>query len=208
VLAKELVLQCGERKFQWDDLFENVGHISNDKLLNSPMLDMFLLKLKRNPFIDYETKGDRPISSSYQLSVVDQQHVRFHLVDAIQSTSDARATNSLDIVYAVLGLVENEEEANEIKVDYSLSACEVYCQAIQVIARYDSTSVGEYACSLMSEHPHHPLLFISSSRRKDCNGNCGTLEILRGWPWLVEKIMEETVQKDDFIWVWNGGFIR
>jgi hypothetical protein len=64
------------------------------------------------------------------------------LMELIEATKDAKCTDPRDRVFALLGLM-SEEEKQSITCDYESAPCEVFCNAIRVMAM--DTGVGRAA---------------------------------------------------------------
>ena len=57
------------------------------------------------------------------------------LLDLMELTHAAAAADAMDRVFALLGFVGPEEKL-QIKLDYNLSPCEVFCSAIWTMTNY------------------------------------------------------------------------
>lgn len=178
VLPGKVILRCGDKTFDWGQLFDQFSLYT--AFADSPMWDLFAMKRRQKGF------------------KIENFRIKLHLLDAIQYASKAQSSDPRDKVYAMLGLAEREEAA-EVTIDYRLSPCEVYCQALQVVSWSTACNPGmvhpgKEAYTALAEHCHRPLEKERSLVREGCDGGCGALELLYHWPYGIPRIIKKSKQ--------------
>ncbi|KAF2178201.1 hypothetical protein K469DRAFT_600180, partial [Zopfia rhizophila CBS 207.26] len=113
VLGRTVTLLYGHKRFSWTNI--NKNWLADDRSL---IWDLFSLKANRRRAGGYDEGDDRALTS---------------LSNALHLASTSNAINPRDKVYAVLGLLQ-EGYTGLLKPDYTLSPCEAFCRALQVMS--------------------------------------------------------------------------
>ncbi|KAH7371424.1 heterokaryon incompatibility protein-domain-containing protein [Pyrenochaeta sp. MPI-SDFR-AT-0127] len=165
VLARSVDLMCGELFFSVEQIEDGT---TKDPDRYARLAGFYSLRDLRSRFVSNQQTNDSPLS----------------LLEALQLSGRSRATDSRDLVYAILSLV-SEKELLGLEPDYTLSPCEVFCNALWVLSNQTANST-QYIADL--RHERHYRTFRNAAdphlgERKACNGKsgCQTLTKMQLW---------------------------
>src|SRR3569833_1393317 len=159
ILAAELDIYCRQQVFNGQELLEFQRRINFTK---SRKLSVLAPELRLGRYIDgTEAEEQRPPRLLYGDLVIARRElwkakeraakqrpgdkrepgrVRGSLMDLFNHTRGLNMTNPRDRVYGILGIA-TDTDADDIRVDYSLSVAQTYSQVFQnFINKYDSTA--------------------------------------------------------------------
>lgn len=113
------------------------------------------------------------------------------LMRLLQLTHLAQATDPRDRIFALLGMMAPEER-RKIKLDYNLSPCDVFCNAIRVMASGRDTEVVERTVRLVEDwvvgkpHGGHQPLQEVVPARWTCDGiECSSASLCLSMPRII-----------------------
>ncbi|OAL47323.1 HET-domain-containing protein [Pyrenochaeta sp. DS3sAY3a] len=103
------------------------------------------------------------------------------LHDAIEIAKRSTASDARDRIYGVLSLAHPRR--NTIQPDYSLSNCEVFCQAIRAVGKDTPRLAGWGRSNRKPTDPDPEAEVDPHHDRKKCNGDeCGSWLHIMSWP--------------------------
>ncbi|KAH0542684.1 hypothetical protein FGG08_002917 [Glutinoglossum americanum] len=102
-----------------------------------PFVNKVLMYIDRQSYYIQRTALREVLSSRWHFFIHLEKYEKeqvFPLYDIIKLSSKLEATDSRDKVFALLGLVD-DQTTSQIRPDYTLSPCEIFCKAIRVMAQ-------------------------------------------------------------------------
>lgn len=152
VLARRVVLLCGERSFSIDEIRDS----------------------------GYVYKRFRELCALRQCYITARGKSTLPFGEALYYTVQSITTDPRDIIYGLLGLVDGES-LRGLKPNYILSPCEVFCNAIQLLlhaieegSENEARHIKHYSTFSRDDDPY-------VGERRICNGtkNCSTFSWIR-----------------------------
>jgi hypothetical protein len=137
VVAKRLMIMCGHNMIKW--------HVF------AKFLDLAYYHHFDDPAQQHDRSTWLPVHSPTIIGLMHWPLRGVTLADALSRTSQCKATDPRDKVYAILGLVDTGSGQN-IEADYTMSLCGVYRQAILTLYTDSNVLKAAVAC-MLGEQP-------------------------------------------------------
>jgi hypothetical protein len=164
-----------------------------------PFINKVLMYIDRQSYYIQRTTLREVLSSRWHFFINLERYQKeqvFPLYDVIKLSSKLEATDSRDKVFALLGLVD-DQTTSQIRPDYTLSPCEIFCKAIRVMAQDKERSAIVLeklrVFDSIGNRSHQPLVENVYERQK-CDGvACSSISLCFNLPSLVSGAVSDLV---------------